>query len=298
MMTWASGRTESKSCRTVTPSSEKISGTSVVGPTSVTRAPSLVSAQTLERATRLKRMSPQITTWRSFHLRLSPSRSRMVKASSSAWVGCSCAPSPALTMWALSRSARNCGAPAAEWRRMTKSAFIASSTWPVSLSVSPLRKELDALSMETTSASRRVAASSNELLAYFRTDAAPLVRRALDLLGVDHLFHHRKVFGQSSIRSRYATTMDGRVSLLQHGGGFRFSRRVFSCLQKHFKLRRIELFAARTKDFSHQQIDPLPQQGVFRFQPGDDLVASFKLGGLPLDDLQKLLFTLVFHSLY
>ena len=38
--------------------------------------------------------------------RSGPKRSRMVKTSSSAWVGCSCAPSPALSRWACSRSAR------------------------------------------------------------------------------------------------------------------------------------------------------------------------------------------------
>ncbi len=46
-----------------------------------------------ERATRLCRMSPQIATVRPS---IRPLRRRMVSASSSAWVGCSCAPSPAL----------------------------------------------------------------------------------------------------------------------------------------------------------------------------------------------------------
>ena len=49
----------------------------------------------LERATRLCAMSPMMATRRPSSV---GRRSRMVRASSSAWVGCSCVPSPALMM--------------------------------------------------------------------------------------------------------------------------------------------------------------------------------------------------------
>src|SRR5438445_6191324 len=66
-----------------------------------------------------------------------PLRSRMVKMSSSAWVGCSWAPSPALITLALSTRAKKCGAPEALCRITMKSAFNASRLRAVSLSVSP-----------------------------------------------------------------------------------------------------------------------------------------------------------------
>src|SRR5262249_37646982 len=72
-------------------------GSRVGGAISVTSAPRVWSSSTLERATRLCRTSPTIVT-------RSPAgpppraanRRRIVNASSSAWVGCSWAPSPAL----------------------------------------------------------------------------------------------------------------------------------------------------------------------------------------------------------
>src|SRR5438093_50549 len=68
---------------------------SVGGPATVTVMPSLRMPWMFERATRLCAMSPTIAT-------LSPSKwplcSRMVRRSSSACVGCSWAPSPALTI--------------------------------------------------------------------------------------------------------------------------------------------------------------------------------------------------------
>ena len=94
----AVGSTSSRLCETVTPSCSNSRGTSVLGPTSVTRAPSFRSAKMFERATRLKRMSPTIATCSPA---IDPFFSRMVKRSSSACVGCSCAPSPALMMLAL-----------------------------------------------------------------------------------------------------------------------------------------------------------------------------------------------------
>ena len=77
-------------------------GTRVDGPTRVTAAPIFVRAWIFERATRLKRMSPRIATFRP---RSEPRCSFIVKVSSSPWVGCSCAPSPAL-MTGMSRIAR------------------------------------------------------------------------------------------------------------------------------------------------------------------------------------------------
>ena len=67
------------------------------------------------------------------------SRRRIVNASSSAWVGCSCVPSPALTTPAsiqpLPASTR--GAPDAGWRMTTPSAPIAARVCAVSLRLSP-----------------------------------------------------------------------------------------------------------------------------------------------------------------
>jgi len=70
-------------------------GSIVSGPQSVTAAPRVVRACTLERATRLWVMSPMMETFR-------PSNEstcvRIVSTSSSAWVGWAWAPSPALRM--------------------------------------------------------------------------------------------------------------------------------------------------------------------------------------------------------
>ena len=78
---------------TSTPKRSMPAGSSVDGATTRTRAPSVLSRMMLERATRECRMSPQIATVR---FSIAPLRRRMVSASSSAWVGCSCWPSPAL----------------------------------------------------------------------------------------------------------------------------------------------------------------------------------------------------------
>ena len=71
-------------------------GTSVGGPQSQTSAPSLVSSSTFERRTRLCSRSPAIAT---FSPAMRPLCWRIVKASSSACVGCSCMPSPALMIF-------------------------------------------------------------------------------------------------------------------------------------------------------------------------------------------------------
>ena len=118
-----------------------------------------------ERATRLCRISPQITT-------ISPAISppvprvlraeRMVSASSRPCVGCSCWPSPALSTGQSTLSAISCTAPL-DWCRMTiASACIAFNVIAVSISVSPFLTELCATCILTTSAPSRLPASSNE----------------------------------------------------------------------------------------------------------------------------------------
>ena len=83
------------------------------GPDERDLAPSFEQPKMFERATRLKRMSPTIATCSPAILPLLLANR---KESSSACVGCSCAPSPALMMLALSvlpESAgrrRSCGA--------------------------------------------------------------------------------------------------------------------------------------------------------------------------------------------
>ena len=78
---------------TRTPKRSTSAGIIVGGPAMVTWAPSFVSPQMLERATRLCMTSPTIATWRPA---IRPRFSRIVKMSRSPWVGCSCVPSPAL----------------------------------------------------------------------------------------------------------------------------------------------------------------------------------------------------------
>ena len=75
-----------------------------------TRAPSVLSTLMLERATRECRMSPQIAT---VSPAMRPLARRMVSASSSAWVGCWCAPSPALITEQSTFCASSSTAPAA-----------------------------------------------------------------------------------------------------------------------------------------------------------------------------------------
>ena len=79
---------------TVAPSASMPAGIIVGGPQSRTRAPSFVIAWRSERATREWLMSPTIATVFPSSV---PSFSRSVKQSSSPWLGCSCAPSPADT---------------------------------------------------------------------------------------------------------------------------------------------------------------------------------------------------------
>ena len=134
-------------------------GSSVDGATTRTRAPSALSSMMLERATRECRMSPQIATVRPARR---PLARRMVSASSSACVGCSCAPSPALTTEQPTFCASSAAAPADWWRMIRMSGRMAFSVIAVSISVSPFFTENEATDMFMTSAPSRFPASSNE----------------------------------------------------------------------------------------------------------------------------------------
>ena len=113
-----------------------------------------------DRATRLCMTSPQIATRRPA---MWPKARRIESASSSAWVGCSCWPSPALTTEQPTFCDRSDAAPDEAWRTTRRSGCMAFSVTAVSIRVSPL--EIDELRglMLTTSAPSRFPASSNEL---------------------------------------------------------------------------------------------------------------------------------------
>ena len=89
-----------------------------------------------------------------------PFFSRMVNASSSACVGCSCAPSPALMTLAWTTRERKWGAPDALWRMTMKSIFSASRLRAVSLRVSPFLSEEASAVKLMMSAERRCSDSS------------------------------------------------------------------------------------------------------------------------------------------
>ena len=131
------GRTASRLCAISTPSVAISRGTRVVGPQTMTFAPSLVRPWMLLRATRLWAMSPTRAT---VSPAIVPRRWRIVKMSRRPCVGCSCAPSPALMT--LTRGDRCCvrsfGAPADECRTTTASMPIASMLRAVSMNDSPL----------------------------------------------------------------------------------------------------------------------------------------------------------------
>ena len=78
-------------------------------------------------------------------------------------MGCSCAPSPALMMLELRRSARNCGAPDELCRRTIISAWFASRIFAVSLRVSPFVRLEELAEILMTSALRRIAAISKDV---------------------------------------------------------------------------------------------------------------------------------------
>ena len=83
-----------------------------------------------------------------------------MNASSSAWVGCSWVPSPALTTLPRIQVASRCGAPEALCRQTTPSAPIASSVSAVSLRLSPLETLEPLAEKLITSADSRLAATS------------------------------------------------------------------------------------------------------------------------------------------
>ena len=134
-------------------------GSSVEGATTRTRAPSVLSRMMFERATRECRMSPQIVTVRPS---IRPLLRRMVSASSSACVGCSCAPSPALTTEPSTFCASSSTAPDAWCRITSMSGCMALSVIAVSISVSPFFTDEVLTDMFITSAPRRLPASSND----------------------------------------------------------------------------------------------------------------------------------------
>ena len=87
----------------------------------------------------------------------------MVYISSSAWVGCCPAPSPALMIGTLETAAARSLAPLSKWRMTMTSAYPAI-TRIVSSMVSPLAAEENsrAFSVVSTPPPRRVIADSNE----------------------------------------------------------------------------------------------------------------------------------------
>ena len=145
---------------TSTPSRSASVGIRVGGATTRTRAPMAFSRKMLERATRLWAMSPQMATVR---LWMRPLRWRMVRASSSAWVGCSCGPSPALITEQSTFSDSSLTAPASEWRTTSTSGCMAFSVWAVSSSVSPFLIEDAWVAMEMVSMPSRLPAISNDI---------------------------------------------------------------------------------------------------------------------------------------
>ena len=87
----------------------------------------------------------------------------MVNASSSAWVGCSAIPSPALMTCAVGISlASTWGAPDSALRTTTMSGAIEASVRAVSRKVSPLESEEDLGTKARDSAESRLAASWND----------------------------------------------------------------------------------------------------------------------------------------
>ena len=92
-----------------------------------------------------------------------PLRSRMVKASSSAWVGCSCRPSPALMIGDRQMRASRCAAPDDGWRSTIMLGPIASMLRAVSTSVSPLTTLELAMATPRVSALSRFSAISNDV---------------------------------------------------------------------------------------------------------------------------------------
>ena len=130
-------------------------GTSVGGPQRITRAPSLVRPQMFDRATRECAMSPSRPTVRPS---IRPLARRIVIRSSSPWVGCSWAPSPALMIEQPTCWASRCGVPGVGWRTTMMSAPIASMFLAVSMNDSPLERLETLAEKSWVSAESRLAA--------------------------------------------------------------------------------------------------------------------------------------------
>ncbi len=92
-----------------------------------------------------------------------PSRRRSVYTSSSACVGCSCLPSPALTIAASHQPDTSSEAPAHGVRSTIASGLCALRVSTVSFSDSPFSTLEPLVPKLTTSADSRLAASSKEL---------------------------------------------------------------------------------------------------------------------------------------
>ena len=105
-------------------------------------------------------MSPTIATF--IPANESPRWRRRVKASRSAWVGCSCQPSPALTTEASIQPAIRWGTPDDLCRTTMASMPIASTVRTVSSSDSPFRSDDDPAENVIVSAESRLAAVSND----------------------------------------------------------------------------------------------------------------------------------------
>jgi hypothetical protein len=120
-----------------------------------------------DRATREWAMSPQIAMVRRCSR---PFSRRMVSASSSACVGCSCRPSPAFRTAQFTFCARRSTAPEWGWRTTSRSGCIAFSVIAVSIRVSPFLIDDACIDMFITSAPSRLPAISK--LACVRVEAS------------------------------------------------------------------------------------------------------------------------------
>ena len=103
-------------------------------------------------------------------LSMLPKARRMESASSSAWEGCSCWPSPALTTLQSTFCESRDAAPDEPWRTTRMSGFIAFSVTAVSIRVSPLEIDDERGDMLITSAPSRLPASSK--LLWVRVEAS------------------------------------------------------------------------------------------------------------------------------
>ncbi len=161
LTTSAVGSTSSRLCETVTPSCSNSRGTSVLGPTSVTRAPSFKKRKNIRARDAAEKDVADDGDVQSGHRALlfanrveieQPLGGMLVRAVAGVdHAGRRCA------------LARNCGAPAELCRRTMMSAWFASRTRAVSLSVSPFVRLEAAAEMLMMSALRRLAASSKEV---------------------------------------------------------------------------------------------------------------------------------------